>query len=331
MDNVPKISVIIPIYKVEEYLNQCIDSVLQQTYTNIEVVLVDDGSPDNCPIICDDYAQKDARVKVIHKENGGLSDARNAGLENATGEYVVFLDSDDYWDDTNGLQLLINILSVDRNADIIFFQKKIYVRDKCFIPTEIDVDQINGNDKLSVLKYLTYRGDLLTSAYLKLIRKSLLIDENIFFEKGLLSEDLDWSLQLYLKARSFYAINNPFYGYRKRAGSITTSMREKNFSDLLYIINKWKTLIPIQNISKEEKKIYMGFLCYEYCILMGLLGKTNSETRNKIKLRIKEHKDLLQYDVNYKTHQVIILHRLLGFNITCWILQQYIKYRSKSF
>ena len=90
------ISVIIPIYNVEQYLDRCIDSVKKQTYTNLEIILVDDGSPDNCGKMCDEYAEDDKRIKVIHKENGGLSDARNAGIEIATGEYITFIDSDDY-------------------------------------------------------------------------------------------------------------------------------------------------------------------------------------------------------------------------------------------
>ena len=99
-----KFSVIIPIYKVEQYLRQCVDSVLAQTYTDVEIILVDDGSPDSCPAICDEYAKKDSRIKVIHKPNGGLSDARNAGLDMAQGEYVLFLDSDDWWDDKDALR-----------------------------------------------------------------------------------------------------------------------------------------------------------------------------------------------------------------------------------
>ena len=90
------ISVIIPVYKVEKYINRCVESVLVQNYHNIEVILVDDGSPDNCGIICDKYAETDSRIKVIHKKNGGLSDARNAGLDIATGQYICFIDSDDY-------------------------------------------------------------------------------------------------------------------------------------------------------------------------------------------------------------------------------------------
>ena len=90
------ISVIIPVYKVEEYLDECVLSVIRQTYANLEIILVDDGSPDNCPRMCDEWATKDSRIKVIHKENGGLSDARNAGLDAAEGQYIAFIDSDDY-------------------------------------------------------------------------------------------------------------------------------------------------------------------------------------------------------------------------------------------
>ena len=92
------ISIIVPVYKVEEFLDRCVNSLVNQTYRNLEIILVDDGSPDNCPILCDNWAKKDDRIKVLHKVNGGLSDARNHGLETATGEYILYVDSDDYID-----------------------------------------------------------------------------------------------------------------------------------------------------------------------------------------------------------------------------------------
>ena len=92
----PLVSVIVPIYKVEPYLRRCLDSIVKQTYTNLEIILVDDGSPDGCPQICDEYAARDKRIVVIHKDNGGLSDARNAGLDICKGEYISFIDSDDW-------------------------------------------------------------------------------------------------------------------------------------------------------------------------------------------------------------------------------------------
>ena len=116
------ISVIVPVYNVEKYLCQCVDSILGQTYRDLEVILVDDGSPDGCPRICDEYARKDGRVKVIHKKNGGLSDARNAGLEMAGGEYVIFVDSDDFWKDESVLSRLVEIFEGgDREWDFVNF------------------------------------------------------------------------------------------------------------------------------------------------------------------------------------------------------------------
>lgn len=112
----PLITVIVPIYNVEKYLNKCVESILNQTYKNLEIILVDDGSPDNCPEMCDNLAKKDSRIKVIHKENGGLSSARNAGLDIMTGEYVIFIDSDDYFE-LNALEVLYNAV-VDNNCDM---------------------------------------------------------------------------------------------------------------------------------------------------------------------------------------------------------------------
>ena len=120
------ISIIVPIYKVEIYLRKCIDSIVNQTYKNIEILLIDDGSPDNCGIICDEYAKKDERIKVIHKENGGLSDARNYGIEASTGDYIIFIDSDDYVSESMCENLLI--CALENNADIVSCNfKEIYI------------------------------------------------------------------------------------------------------------------------------------------------------------------------------------------------------------
>ncbi|MDE6526825.1 MAG: glycosyltransferase, partial [Muribaculaceae bacterium] len=116
-DNEPKLSVIVPVYKVEDFLPKCIDSILNQTYRNIEVILVDDGSPDNCPAICDKYARKDHRINVIHKTNGGLCSARNAGLDAASGDYVTFVDSDD-WIEHDAYKPLISYC-IENQLDII--------------------------------------------------------------------------------------------------------------------------------------------------------------------------------------------------------------------
>ena len=105
------ISVIVPVYNVEKYLDNCVESIVNQTYKDLEIILVDDGSPDNCPAMCDEWAKKDSRIRVIHKENGGVSSARNIGLDNVTGEYIGFVDSDDYLE-SNMYELLLQLIVI---------------------------------------------------------------------------------------------------------------------------------------------------------------------------------------------------------------------------
>lgn len=124
-----RFSIIVPIYKVERYLKTCIDSILTQTFSDFEVILVDDGSPDLCGKICNDYAENDLRIKVLHKANGGLSSARNAGLDIAIGEYIIFIDSDDFWDDNTALEN-INKNLTETKADLLIFPAKRYYEDK---------------------------------------------------------------------------------------------------------------------------------------------------------------------------------------------------------
>lgn len=130
MNNEYLISIIVPVYNVEPFISECINSILIQSYKNFELILVNDGSTDNSPTICEQYASKDKRIKVIHKANGGLSDARNWGLKFSSGEYVVFLDSDDYWNDCDALFSLYSLLNKYSEVDVVFLEdlhlKKTY-------------------------------------------------------------------------------------------------------------------------------------------------------------------------------------------------------------
>lgn len=151
-----KISFVIPVYKVEQYIEQCVDSVLNQTYKDIEVVLVDDGSPDNCPKMCDEYALEDNRIKVVHKPNGGLSDARNAGLSVATGDYVIFMDSDDFWTSNNHLEQLIEIVKINPDCDFVGFNCSYFYPDTDsyvqWVPYFEDIEKpSSGNDAMFAL------------------------------------------------------------------------------------------------------------------------------------------------------------------------------------
>lgn len=207
------ISIIVPIYKVENFLNRCIESIVSQTYDNIEIILVDDGSPDNCPIICDEWAKKDGRVKVIHKKNGGLSDARNAGIDNASGEYVLFVDADDSID----VSLCEKVMTFMRpEIDIVSFgYRRVY--DDCGDPATGDMTFELYDNEEAFRRYIN-RTPFTHMAWDKLYRRTLF--EGVRFIKGRLAEDMAMTYLLFAKARKVGHLNYSLYLYYIRENSI---------------------------------------------------------------------------------------------------------------
>lgn len=210
------ISVIIPIYKVEKYLNQCIQSVVGQTYKNLEIILVDDGSPDNCPSICDKWALKDERIRVIHKKNGGLSDARNAGLKVAQGEYIAFIDSDD-WISPDMYEKLLRVMKEER-ADICACNIK-----SCYEEREVvwGCEKYTVGNSEQILKMLYDDTKYPVSAINKLYRCECW--KSLEFPVGKICEDAFTTYKLVHNANKIVQIPEAFYCYRIRTESIMTS------------------------------------------------------------------------------------------------------------
>ena len=226
----PEFSIIVPIYKVEKYLEICIDSIIGQSFCNFELILVDDGSPDTCGEICDRYSSSDTRVRVIHKKNGGLSSARNAGLDVATGKYVIFIDSDDFWDDVNALEHIhINLTETD--ADVLVFPAKRYYESEdkytYIITSDVDRTKITDKDVNTSIRYMIENNIYRAAAWNKVVKKSIIDSYSMRFKSGYLSEDMDWCGDLLLYAQRFDFYDNPFYAYRQqRNGSITAGKAE---------------------------------------------------------------------------------------------------------
>lgn len=213
----PLVSVIIPIYKVEPYLRRCIDSVISQTYTNLEIILVDDGSPDNCPAICDEYAQKDNRIKVIHKRNGGLSSARNAGLDICKGDYISFIDSDD-WVSPSYIQTLLKN-ALEKNADISIVSYTTFTEgfsDYYTIPQFSTIETFNNHDLLRHLCLHDYKEFM--ASWGKLFKKNCF--NNIRFPVGQLYEDSRINYKIYHKTTKACFQKTPLYFYLARKDSI---------------------------------------------------------------------------------------------------------------
>ncbi len=209
------VSVIVPVYKVEEYLEECIASIVSQTYQNLEIILVDDGSPDNCPWMCDEWANRDSRIKVIHKENGGLSDARNAGIDICTGAYIAFVDSDDYIK-PDMIQKLYAAL-IRENADIAACGILTCDGDKHTAWGCKDV--VGTPEEIYALLYNDTAYPV--AAWNKLYRHSCW--EALRFPVGKTCEDAFTTYQLIHNARRIVMVPEALYCYRIRPGSIMTS------------------------------------------------------------------------------------------------------------
>jgi glycosyltransferase involved in cell wall biosynthesis len=215
-----KISVIVPIYKVEPYLRKCVDSILAQTHRDLEVILVDDQSPDGCPAICDWYASNDPRIKVIHKKNGGLSDARNAGLEIATGDWLSFIDSDDWIEPQMYEKLLRNAEQTDAQISVgaVIAEAETengYVQ---LNPKEDLVISITSMQRMEAIRYFLGNS---WSAWDKIYRREVF--EGIRYPVGEINEDEAIALYLLDRCERVVYTSEPFYHYIRRPESITTS------------------------------------------------------------------------------------------------------------
>lgn len=232
----PSISIIVPVYKVEQYIERCVQSVLSQRGFDVQLILVDDGSPDRCGAICDELAAASKNTIVLHKENGGLSDARNAGIRAATGEYLLFLDSDDRL--VEGCLERIDAILESKRPDVLVGQYKAVNESSGATLFDKDCElrrgEIESGEDDRVFGELR-RARISPCAWRYVVRREFLTDNGLFFEKGLLCEDAHWTPRLLCAARSLALNQEPFYEYNIRAASIMTTANFKRVSDLLRI------------------------------------------------------------------------------------------------
>lgn len=291
----PLLSIIVPIYNVEQYLRRCVDSLCAQTYHNLEIILVDDGSPDCCGQICEEYAKIDSRIVVVHKSNGGLSSARNAGLEIAKGDYIAFVDSDD-WVDYDSYEKLLNLA------------QKYDARIVC--AGRYDMDGATGEEMVGLCPEIEgiisgeefsariFRWDHMDSAsWDKLYSRNLF--EDIRYPEGVTGEDLPVTYRLALKAERCALGNFPFYHYFHRPGSITTSaFSEKDFyfPECAIQIEQFitKNYPAIAYSAKYLKVRALGWT-------VQMLDISPKATRMQYKQQEKKYRRLLRKEVRFIT------------------------------
>lgn len=323
--NINEFSIIIPVYKVEKYIKKCVNSLISQTFSNYEIILVDDGSPDNCPKICDEIAASDSRIKCIHKKNGGLSSARNEGLKIATGNYVIFIDSDDYIDDNAFLEKLQRLI-IQHQPDMIVYKFK-----KLFENTNVleEKGKINLLSQLSIVENLIKFNYYKACACDKVVKRDVIIKNKMHFPLNKLSEDIEWCAQLLKNTdlNKIVFLDESPYVYLQHEGSITKSVGEKNIRNIIEMIEKNCVL----NAETYQEKNINNYLAYEYAVLLGLM-KTKS-CFNKIDKNLQQcvynYKWLLRFHLSNKVKKVFLLNKIIGIRISSNILGFFIDWKNR--
>ena len=274
------ITVVVPVYKVEKYIDRCVTSIINQSYKNLEIILVDDGSPDNCGKICDDYSTKDERIKVIHKENGGLSDARNAGINIAKGKYITFIDSDDYikYDYVEFLYNLIlkNNVKVSICSHTVLYDTGLRI-DK-------ETEEFSVLDAKTTIKRILYDDGIDISAWAKMYETTLFND--IKYPKGRLFEDSAITCKILSNCEKIAIRSKSKYFYMIRSDSITNENFNVKKMDLItstkemgeYILKKYPDLEDAVN-----RRIMYAYL------------STLSQLANSKDKHLKEQKEMMEY------------------------------------
>ncbi|MBQ8834483.1 MAG: glycosyltransferase [Oscillospiraceae bacterium] len=326
----PKISFIVPVYNVERYISQCLDSILCQAGEDCEVIVVDDGATDSSGVLCDRYGNEYENVTVIHKPNGGLSSARNAGMEAAKGQYVCFVDSDDYIAGGAVAQLLQWMDGSE--ADIVFLRCDKFYPDGSTEPMAdgVTAGGVRGKEKAQVLEFLADCPKYPGSAWAKLFLRDFLTASGLRFpDDRRLSEDLIYCLNAFLAAERFDALECPFYLYRQgRTDSITNNISSRYYFDTTLFITE-----VVQRFARDKAPVSgegacaLSFAAFEYVILAWQQAFLSGEDGERAYRFLKEYRWILKYGRSARTRLVRTVSSVIGLRATTKLLNFYMKNR----
>ena len=320
------VSVIVPVYKVEEYLHESVDSIINQKYKNLEIILVDDGSPDNCGKICDDYAKQDSRITVYHKENGGLSDARNYAIDRCNGEFITFVDSDD----TIKINLVAALMEIIEKyeADIAISPYKkfttSYVLENTLSITDGEKYYTGCVSVHDALAKLLYRNPIFhTGAFGKIYRQAVL--DGIRYPKGLLYEDLATTYRAFFKSRKIAFTSEELYCYRIREGSI---MRQSYSPKMLSCIPVSRQLY--EDISTRYPSLKAAAASRAFSAnrnVYFMLPYDRKEERLKVWAEMKKYRKTVLFDPHArKRERLAVLVSYMGSGIFHMFSKLYKRY-----
>lgn len=320
----PRISFIVPVYNAEKYLCECLESVIYQLEGN-ELILVDDGSTDSSGSICDKYASEHASIKVLHTENKGVSHARNLGVDVSRGEYIVFIDSDDFIN----TDFVASFFQSDIKADVVFFSMRKLLKDGSIILMNdgISADSIQGKNVEDVLIHISNCPKFPASPCGKLVRLNFLKKYQIHFAFNRISEDYDWTYQLLQHSQSFDFFSGGFYTYRQTPQSRSAIGRSKAVEDQLAILTCWEK----RNVPNTFRQLLNSFLAYEYAMILPFYGSLSAQEKDMYRHEIYRCAYLLSYGKSRKLKCIQLVSKVFGMDLTAQILYIYISWRNKRY
>lgn len=320
-----KLSIIVPVYKVAQYLPKCVDSLLHQDLREeeYEIILVDDGSQDNCGAICDEYASKHSNVRVIHRKNGGLSAARNSGIDAANGKYVQFVDSDDYLE-PNVLKALVNKMETDQLDILRFNYQNVNEKGKVFSPNKVDKPFMDYRDEVcDGLRFLNERLGFACYAVQFMLKTELLKPSENRFVEGIYFEDTEWTPRILVQAKRVTSVDTIVYNYLMRVGSITqsveTAKKKKSLDDRMLLIDA----LQRQMQTLTDDRWHRGMIAQTVITVVSYISNNFYGERRKYlsKLKAKHVHPLSSYHALPTAKRKIALANV-SLGLLCFLLKK---------
>lgn len=313
-------SIIIPVYNAVKYLEQCVDSILSQSNSDFELLLVDDGSNDASSSICDELAKKHNCIRTFHKENGGASSARNVGLLNAKGDYIIFTDSDDYWRGNDAFEILNNRINKYHEEIILYrFIRQYNEKQEAITRCAFDETYFNSSDKGRVLRWLVRHHAVPGAAWSMCVSRDLIVRTGLQFKEDVTGEDFDWVIQLLQYTKQIGCVNEVFYVYRLNYESVTSTARLSGIQGISFAIRRW--------FSIEDRCTELDSYLFQVLLvsLYGYRGLSQKE-RHSADLLLSEDIKLF-YQTNYWLPAHII--NIVGHNQVSLFLRYIYRLRMK--
>ena len=317
-----RFSIIIPVYNVEKYLEECLRSIISQKFSDYEIILINDGSTDNSAKICEVFNNEFSQIKYFRKKNGGLSSARNEGLLKSIGEYIIFTDSDDFWQGENILFDLNEIIENEK-PDLILHEETRYFTDNLTIyDNNISNIAKKSNQFQNDSLELIYNEIYVASAWDKVVKREILIKNNLFFPLNRKSEDIEWCAKLLSFIEIYSLFHYSFYYYRQsNINSITKNIDNKHLIDIYQIIQG--CLDERENSSLSNQKAIENFLSINYIVLLMNYYKMDKLDRQKMGKELVKWRFLFKKNSNYRVDKLYKFVGKISFNILVIILNWY--------